>query len=134
MAYTWTPAMATGVATVDEQHRELFRQINLIEDAMRHGQGKDLVETTLNFLADYALRHFAMEEQHMNETNCPVAAENKKAHDQFLAKFRELRGKLDASGGSTVLALEIHDFLGNWLVNHIHKIDCQMQTCAAGTP
>ncbi|MBN1909517.1 MAG: hemerythrin family protein [Pirellulales bacterium] len=132
MAYLWTPALATGVAEVDQQHQELFRQVNALADAMRQGEGKGSIEQTLDFLANYALQHFASEEQHMSQMNCPAAAENKKAHDQFLAKFREMREKLDTSGVSSTLAIEMHDFLGNWLVNHIQKIDCQLQPCAAG--
>jgi hemerythrin len=123
--------LATGVIEVDHQHKELFRQVAVLTEAMRQGQGRDALAKTLDFLGAYAIQHFATEERQMAEARCPAAAENRRAHAEFVAKFKSLRERFDEAGATTTLVLEIGNFLGKWLVEHISKVDKQLGACVA---
>jgi len=131
MPASWTQAMATGVNEVDNQHKELFRQLALLSDAMKSGQGRAKIEEILDFLGDYVVRHFAAEEKQMDEMACPAAEANKRAHAEFCATFKALRQRFDQEGAQTTLVLEISNTLSNWLVEHIAKIDTQLNACQA---
>lgn len=133
MAASWSEAMSTGVPEVDNQHKELFSQINYLREAMQQGKGRDKIEAMLDYLADYALRHFATEERWMARLGCPAAAENKRQHADFAARFKQMRERLTASGVSVPMVVEMSGFLSDWLVRHISGTDAQMRLCAAAT-
>ncbi len=129
MAIAWSPAFATGVEQVDEQHRSLIDQINRLNTAMQSGQGRESLGSTLRFVEDYVRKHFRDEERQMDCLRCPAAEQNKKAHAEFLAKFAELKKRFEAEGAKSSIVLEIHSYLGTWLVQHIASIDVQLKHC-----
>lgn len=133
MPIVWDESMSTGVHSVDNQHKELFAQLDGLREAMHQGKGREKIGQMLDFLGDYAVRHFATEERAMDQQACPAAAENKRAHADFLAKFKTMRGRLDQSGTSPAMVLEMHEFLSRWLVAHIKSIDTKLAGCAVGS-
>ncbi|MHB1035965.1 MAG: bacteriohemerythrin [Pirellulales bacterium] len=132
MPLAWEPTMTTGVRSVDDQHKELFRQVAALKDAMSQGKGRDEIARVLGFLGDYVVKHFSEEERVMARYACPAAAANKAAHAAFLAKFKELRARFDTAGAGPALVLETFDVVTKWLVEHIHKIDTQLLASVAG--
>jgi len=132
MPISWNDSMSTGVLEVDNQHKELFRQVGLLHDAMAQGQGREKISKILDFLGDYVISHFAAEEAQMDRLECPAAEANKQAHADFLAVFTDLRQRFEHSGASSALVLEIHNTVSNWLVEHINKIDTQLSACPTG--
>ena len=129
MPVSWNESMSTGVPEVDNQHKELIRQLGLLNDAMLHGQGRREIGKILDFLGDYVVAHFATEEKQMERLACTAAA-NKRAHSEFLASFKGFRKRFEEAGASTTLVLEINNTISDWLVDHIAKIDTQLNTCA----
>jgi hemerythrin len=127
----WNPSLATGVAKVDAQHKELFRQVGLLGEAMLRGQGRQEIGKILDFLGKYVVEHFAEEERCMEEYCCPAAAANKQAHAQLLATFGTLKAQFDREGATPTLVLDIQRKLNDWLVQHIERIDKQLAGCAA---
>ena len=73
------------------------------------------------------MMHFEAEEKLMEEYDSPVAEVNRQAHIRFVAKFDEIWEDFHKNGASTTLVLEIKEELGNWLVNHIEKIDTRLE-------
>ncbi len=134
MAMTWNATMATGVPSVDSQHQELFRQINLLHDATIGGKGREEVGKILNFVGGCAMKHFAEEEWRMEQCNCPVADANKAAHVQFAATFTALRKTFDEKDAGPAVVLEIQQTLNDWLVNHILGIDVQLRHSLSTLP
>ena len=131
MSVSWNESLSTGVPEVDNQHKELFRQLESLSQAMSKGQGRDEIGKILDFLGDYVVRHFAAEEKHMDRLACAAADANKQAHRKFLALFRQLRRRFAEAGASTTLVLEINNTLSDWLVEHISKIDTQLKACGS---
>ncbi len=61
----WTEKLATGISTIDSQHKELFRRINNLVTAIKERRCKTEIDGTIKFLDDYARVHFSEEEKHM---------------------------------------------------------------------
>ncbi len=127
--FAWDESFATGSAAVDQQHRELFRQVDSLSEAMKRGKGRGEMAAILDFLGQYVMRHFADEEREMDRVHCPAAAANRQAHRDLIAKFGQFRKRFDAEGAGPALVLQIHETLCNWLVQHIKAIDLQLRDC-----
>ncbi|MFZ5832310.1 MAG: bacteriohemerythrin [Planctomycetota bacterium] len=126
MPFVWDQSFATGSIVVDNQHKELFRQIAGLSDAMKAGKGRDELKKLVNFLGDYVVKHFTEEEAIMEKCKSPIAAANKRAHAEFLERFQQLRTKFESGSASVSVVLEIHDLVNNWLIKHIKAIDTQL--------
>ncbi|MBI5830912.1 MAG: hemerythrin family protein [Armatimonadetes bacterium] len=118
--------MATGVDELDRQHQVLIGKFNEFVEAMQSGSGGEKVQEILAFTQTYAAKHFSLEESHMTRLNCPVAAENKKAHAYFLQRFGELKTKAAAGGPSAMASIETMRELSTWFTTHIKSIDTQL--------
>jgi hemerythrin-like metal-binding protein len=128
-AFVWDESLATGDAKVDEQHRELIRQINALIRAMSEGHGRQEIKKLLDFLSDYVIHHFHWEESCMEKHRCPLAAVNQRAHTTFVERFQAICLRYETEGPSSDLVLQIRRELGDWLVNHIRKIDTSLRRC-----
>jgi hemerythrin len=116
---SWSDTMLCGIPLIDEQHKELFRQI----DALRDRSKKDRIPGVLRFLADYVVKHFNDEESLHLKSRYPQAADHRKIHENFVKTFWELKGKYDQSGGEFAAVMEINKVLFDWLKNHVLKTD-----------
>lgn len=123
MAIQWTEALATGVDTIDEQHKELIVRVNNLLEACQQGKGKLIMAGLLNFLADYAVRHFAEEEKYMQTYDYPGYEAHKAQHEKFISDFGLLKNKFDAQGAGVNLVLVTNRTIVDWLVNHINNTD-----------
>jgi hemerythrin len=121
--------MSTGVPEIDAQHKELIKRLNELFERMQRGDGVQTISSVLDFVGNYATRHFAHEEECMNRMHCPAAIANKQAHAAFLTTFTTLRRRFDLEGPSALLAIETQKQLTTWLTGHICKVDTQMKTC-----
>jgi hemerythrin len=127
LEYSWSASMRTGDEGVDSQHKELIRQLNLLLQAMNSGQAAAQVDATLDFLADYAVRHFGYEEQCMERVHCPLAETNKLAHAEFLQKFAAFRQELARDrNAASLVAIRMLKELSTWLIAHIRNVDAKM--------
>jgi len=123
MLLDWSPDLATGVAEIDEQHREIFKRIGKLTGACRAGKGKHEIEETFAFLSDYVLTHFGMEEALMEKFNYPDYPFHKVQHRKFMQNFLEMKEKLEAEGTSSELAIQANVLLMDWLAVHIRNYD-----------
>jgi methyl-accepting chemotaxis protein len=124
-----TDRMATGVQSIDDQHKELIRLINELHAACLAGTATEKLIPQLEFIGRYAVSHFSHEESTMTRHQCPAAAKNKAAHAKFLADYQRMMGQAKAGGASTRLAIELKQMLADWLSAHICKIDTQLRGC-----
>ncbi len=129
MLIQWNSSMETGVKEVDDAHKTLILWINKLNDAMKSGSGKQEVLNVLNFLERYAAEHFLHEESCMDKHKCPVAQANKRAHAEFFSYFSQVKSTVEKEKVTTVMVLEIHNALSDWLRNHILKIDTHLRSC-----
>ncbi len=129
---SWNEAkMATGVSSVDAQHRELIQRINDLHADCVAGKAREELMDHLKFLGNYAQSHFAHEERVMDEHQCPARGQNKAAHAKFLQDYEQVVAMVQESGASTKVALLLKQMLGDWLANHICSIDTSLRNCTA---
>jgi hemerythrin len=129
VTFAWDEAMASGDARVDQQHKELIRQLNALLQAMAQGRGRAEINPILDFLSRYVQEHFSWEESCMDRHRCPMAAVNQRAHARFIETFQAIRERYEQEGPSADLVLLIKRELGDWLVNHIRRIDTGLRSC-----
>jgi|GEM_PF-473344 hemerythrin-like metal-binding domain len=116
---SWSDSMICGIPAIDEQHKELFRQIDILRDR----SNKDRIPSVLRFLADYVVKHFNDEESLHLGSRYPKAAQHRKVHETFVKTFIDLKRKFDASGGDLATALELNKIVYDWLRQHVMKVD-----------
>ena len=124
----WSENLAVGVATIDSQHKELFKRINNLVLAIKQHRCKSEIDGMLQFLDDYARVHFADEEKHMQKTNYAGYEEQVEAHKQYLASLAELKAEAAlprVPGSSYDLSTTANQVAVDWIVDHILKLDMQ---------
>lgn len=89
MSIQWTPDLATGASDIDEQHKELFRQLDNLLKAWKNSTGREETEKIILFLNGYAGFHFGTEEKYMDKFGYTNASAHKAQHvDWFVNHIR----------------------------------------------
>lgn len=120
-------ALATGIRTIDVQHRELFSLIDAFEDASAAGDLATAVGTLLPHLEAYVLFHFSEEEQLL------VSLANEEAfislhraqHQGFVATLERFKTRFHGEDDAS-LAEALRAFLRSWLTQHIATTDMDL--------
>jgi hemerythrin-like metal-binding protein len=120
--FEWTERWSVGVDTIDAQHRELFAAINTLLRDEEKTASRDLAKV-LDYLEDYVNNHFGLEEIYMRRLSYPGCPTHKGEHVAFINDFYDLRDEYDNNGATPELADKMGRYMGDWLVNHIGKID-----------
>lgn len=121
--YKWDESLTTGIEDIDVQHQMLFVIINnFIEDRLR-GKGKDAVKPVIDFLADYTVKHFAMEEKYMTTYSYPDYAFHKSQHVGFQQDFASLKSQFERDGATSDFTEALKQRVGDWFKNHIMEVD-----------
>lgn len=123
MALTWDTTLVMGVPALDEQHQELFQQLDALLDAIRRGSSREEVGRTLDFLCEYVRTHFAAEEALMLEIGYPAFADHKAQHDAFARDLAMLEAEHRRNGPSPSLVLRVNARVSSWLRDHIYRVD-----------
>jgi len=120
---SWSPKWRIGVEKIDHQHDQLLKMFNELGDALWDGQGKDKIGEMLDFIADYAVRHFADEEAIMLERGYDGYREHKQIHDTFLEEVTARLKRYKLGENSTEFVIKIVNRLGEWTREHIRGND-----------
>jgi hemerythrin-like metal-binding protein len=130
----WNSSYETGNEIVDNDHKEIFGLVQQVLSSSTLSR-KDKVETAINFLADYVVRHFANEERLMDECSYPDSQIHKLEHANFLGVAVELKEKFtkgdlvfgeNPENDELHLSLEINKTVVGWLSRHIMGSDRKM--------
>ncbi len=120
---SWTPEWRIGVEQIDQQHEELFRMFNELGDALWDGQGKDKIGEMLDFIANYAVRHFADEEAFMLAQGYEGYADHKRIHDAFVEEVTTILKRYKFGENSSDFVIKIVSHLGKWTRDHVRGHD-----------
>jgi hemerythrin len=125
----WTIKYATGIESIDRQHKMLFRMSEDYRESLDGGQGERMYGLLLESLDRYASAHFGSEEQCMNRYQCPVAEENGAAHAKFTEALAGFRKRYATGGFDVGDARQLVEYVDQWLDSHIGRIDVQLKPC-----
>lgn len=123
MSLNWDNTLATGISTIDSQHKELFERINQLLIAMKSGKGKDEALRSLNFLEEYVIKHFNDEEEIQKKNNYPSYNVQHKQHEEFKEELKELRKVFETTGVSAIFVINVQQKMSNWWNKHIRDLD-----------
>ena len=128
---TWDDSMSTGLPNIDAQHKEIIEKYNELAEALAQGSAaaRSVAGELLDFLQFYAAWHFEGEEKCMEEYKCPVAKANRQAHAEFLVMFGRLYEEWWSATMDPELVQETFTKVGEWIVNHIQRVDTQLLPC-----
>jgi len=123
--YIWIEKYSVGVKEIDRQHQHFFETVNDV--IAMTGQEKVSVEDLLIKITDlnnYAIYHFTTEENLFKHYAYPDAEEHVAAHNTYEEKIDGFMAETEKEGVDTKkIIIEIAEFAGSWLVNHIMKMD-----------
>ena len=123
--YAFTDKYRTGIELIDNEHKRLFEIIKetseVIEAELLHDK-YDAIVHILNELKDYTIMHFQDEEAYMESIGYEGLELQRIAHAAFVDRLNEIRLE-DVDEEQKKYLDELLDFLLNWLINHILKMD-----------
>jgi hemerythrin len=120
----WTPALSVGDPAMDAQHREMFR---LTGEVIACAEGGDCqVAEAIELLHEYAVAHFAHEEERMREVSYPGLVRHKLEHDRFVEDLLELADAHDRGGPEARGTVRLAEWLNGWMVRHVALTDSEM--------
>ena len=122
----WTSNLETGNHRIDQQHKQLFKLTSDIVDSYMSGKSSELVAKTLDFLAEYTVKHFADEEALQIQYDFPDYKNHKKMHDDFKESVIDLITKYKANDNSIDLHSTVNSIVVRWLVQHIQREDSKI--------
>jgi hemerythrin-like metal-binding protein len=123
----WDEKYSVGIQSIDNQHKELFRILGSLFDAMKKGQASDITTQIVLELEKYTILHFRKEEYFFQRFNYSGSIEHICEHDNFIKKVDSL--KSDLKTGKATLTFELLDFLKGWINHHILVVDKMYSDC-----
>jgi hemerythrin len=119
--FDWNDSYSVHVASVDAQHKNLFRMAAELHQAMLAGKAKGILAQLLDQLVKYTVVHFAHEERLMQEASYPQLAAHKAQHVDLTRKV--LQFQKDFVEGRATMSIDLLNFLKDWLRHHIMESD-----------
>jgi hemerythrin len=111
----WIKSLETGIEKIDEQHKELFRQIDMLLDQANSNRHREVID----FLGGYIVKHFSDEQKMHENSKYPKAALHRKYHEDYVAVFHKLKEKYIKEGSTPANNIEINKTVVGWLKDHI---------------
>jgi hemerythrin len=117
----WDNSFSVNHTTMDSDHQQLLQMIQSLNEAMKMGQSKTLLDKLVTGLNSYSIDHFSREEKHLTAINYADINAQQQQHAIFLNKVNEF--KMSLQMGDMSLAIKMLPFLNDWFLNHIMKTD-----------
>lgn len=117
----WSPDFAVHVHAFDSHHKQLFALVDKLYQVMRSGSTLETMKEVFDELLDYTGYHFSAEEKAFEHFKYPQCDTHKVQHAELVREATRLRGELEA--GKTMVAVEVMEFLRDWLTRHIKGCD-----------
>ncbi len=117
----WGPQYFIGINEIDDQHKVLVDLINEVYANFGKSGNKQKVSKVLHELVDYTIYHFGNEEQYFKKFGYSDTENHLKQHTMFVDKIKKIAADFEA--GDASISIDLVDFLKDWLINHILKID-----------
>ncbi len=123
--YKWIEKYSVGVKALDEQHQHFFEMANeIIKMTGKENVPREDLLVKITDLNDYAIYHFTTEENFFKHYVYPDAKAHIEAHRIYEEKMDKFIAEAEKEGSDTKkMTIEIAEFAGSWLMNHIMDID-----------
>ncbi|MBF0620867.1 MAG: bacteriohemerythrin [Magnetococcales bacterium] len=119
--FPWDDSMSVGVKQFDDDHKQLVAYVNELHQALKTGEGNEVLGAILTKLASYTETHFDREEQLMRKHNYPGLDNQEGEHTRMIAQVQELAQEFN--NGRFSVAMDVMGFAKFWLTEHILGTD-----------
>ena len=123
----WDEMYSVGVKELDEQHKKMFATINELLGAINNNNPEEHIDHIIDELVNYKRFHFATEEKYFDEFNYEEKDAHKAKHHEFNERLATLQEK--HKDKTIEFALELIDFLEDWLISHLMTVDQKYKKC-----
>ncbi len=121
----WRREFETGIAEIDDEHRELVELINGLHERLQGGAPPDAVSRFLGEVFARISAHFALEETVMRKHRYDDYLAHKAEHEHLLDEIRDIMDAHEAGA-----SLDGQDALGravrDWFTNHFKTKDARL--------
>ncbi len=125
--FEWKNEYAVGIGSIDGEHQGLFAIGRELYAAMSTGQGKSVLARILDRLVKYTSVHFAHEERLMQLYHYPDFAKHKAEHDALVKRVLDFQTEFNS--GRATMAVQVLQFVKDWLEKHIKGTDVAYVPC-----
>lgn len=122
----WTPDLTVHTDAIDTQHKELFKRLNDLLSAVIQGRGREEIRGFIGFLTEYTEFHFREEERWMARYQYPGMNGHKEIHERFKADVAVAAQNALREGVSSVVVIQVIEDLGDWVRDHIKRMDVEL--------
>lgn len=122
----WVDSLSVGVELIDAQHKQMISFVNELIDSLREGKAEKEVDRAVEFLDDYAQKHFAAEEELMAKTTYPAMQSHIRQHESFRKEVSIVKRELESGVPPGMLLMRVRKSLADWFVNHINNVGRSM--------
>jgi hemerythrin len=122
MPVEWTPEMLVGVTEIDDKHKELFKRINTLLDAINAGKSANETGKCIAIVQNYMVSHFDTEEKYMVRYGYPQYISHKAQHTLYVMELSGIKRSLLYADLDTSIA-QVQERIVDWLACHIDQED-----------
>ncbi len=127
----WSEEYATGIAELDDQHKEVITAIENLNRKLNSNAFDTSIAVALTVLLKQLKDHFRVEEQYMAELQSPDLPAHKKEHDDFLNLVNE---QLEAHRSHQCrFDAALLGVISDWMINHFEGMDAQFSLFVMNT-
>lgn len=120
----WSNQLATEHPLIDEQHQTMIAMINQLHTCITEPMQRPEFSARLELLCNYAMEHFATEEQLMQQQNYPHLARHQAQHVRLTQQAYALNQRF--LGGDLPLDSTVSESLREWFMDHIQGEDREL--------
>jgi hemerythrin len=131
MFVEWDNSFSINIDELDRHHKKLIDLLNKSYLLIMQEAGQEELSHLLDELIEYAQYHFAAEEDLMRLHHYQNLDQHLVWHFGFINKVLSFRKEMNEGKG--YLAIDIFDFIRNWLLDHILRIDSEMGKAITAT-
>ena len=121
----WRDDFSVGIESIDYEHRELIRLINMILERLEEGGDHEEVAGDLGEVHARIAAHFALEEQIMRERKYDQFSDHKTDHERLLDDIRDIMDAYEA-GTYAEQREAFAERLEDWFVVHFKTRDARL--------
>lgn len=120
----WRSSYETGIASMDDQHKQLIELINKLYDRLKDQNSGTSTKDILNDMENYAALHFKTEEDLLNKYDYPDRQEQQEDHATYSATIKTMLASMNAENLSEKeMASRLYKYLRGWWLDHIVSLD-----------
>lgn len=113
----WRESYATGISSMDTQHKKVIELINLLYNMIVEKEPSESINKVLSEMNQYAELHLREEEELLKNNEFPEFSQHRQSHSGYRKKTLIFID--EAKNGNQAMMKEMYSYLRKWWLDHI---------------